>query len=443
MKPRTRRGLRLGGLALLLLIAAGVALWQIFGSDPAADAIPVTVEAARTTTLQTRVVGSCTFRPRRSITVVSDTGGLVLGIPAGVGELVSTGQELVEFERRDLQVALREAELAHRSAELDVRRNLANLHAGLRTTRAGDERARAALERSRQLWRAGSITRDELEQAEHAAHDAAGELRSAREQINLAAGRPPDAAPDADPGADDALVAASPEVIRARLSAHQATLDLASATVVAPLAGTVTALGVSLGNHVGAGTAVATVATLDDILAEVRIDEVDIGKIQLGQPVVLTTDSVRDAELQGRIVLIPPSMADHVVTIQVDVDEGGLPAGAHLRAGASCRARIEAELKRDVTAVPFAALQERPGGSIVFVAVPAGEDATLHRLELRTVELGLSSVNEVELTAGVEPGELVVVGNLSLLRDRLTVTLEPDAPDDGAPPGAPAEEAAP
>ena len=56
-------------------------------------------------------------------------------------------------------------------------------------------------------------------------------------------------------------------------------------------------------------------------------------------------------------------MTDHSVAVEVDVDQGGLPAGAVLRAGASCRARIEAELKRDVTVVPFAALLERPAAA--------------------------------------------------------------------------------
>jgi len=126
-----------------------------------------------------------------------------------------------------------------------------------------------------------------------------------------------------------------------------------------------------------------------------------------------------------------------------------------LRAGASCRARIEAELKRDVTVVPFAALLQRPGGSVAFVAVPDGAGAAgpaeatraggapetgdaaaataaddtgagsapgLYRLQRREVELGASSVSDVEVTAGVEEGELVVVGNLSLLRDGLLVT---------------------
>ena len=74
MKRRTNRLLR-GGIAVVVLLGAGAALWRLFASDPAADAIPVTVEAARTATLRARVVGSCTFRPRRSVTVLSETGG--------------------------------------------------------------------------------------------------------------------------------------------------------------------------------------------------------------------------------------------------------------------------------------------------------------------------------------------------------------------------------
>ena len=68
MKRGTSRLLR-AALAVLVLLGAGAALWRLFASDPAADAVPVTVEAARTATLRARVVGSCTFRPRRSVTV--------------------------------------------------------------------------------------------------------------------------------------------------------------------------------------------------------------------------------------------------------------------------------------------------------------------------------------------------------------------------------------
>ena len=429
MRRRTSRLLRLG-LALLLLAAAGAVLWRLFAADPGADSVPVTLEAARLATLRSRVVGSCAFRPRRSVTVVSETGGRVAAIPVAVGATVSSGQELVVLDDRQLQMALSRAEAALASADAATRRNLVSLRTTLRSTRDGWERARDSLARKEELHRTGGATHSELEDARYAERTAAGELRSAREQLNLATGRPAAAEPVVDGTADEAIVAADPEVIQARLAVTQAAHDLSQAVLTAPLAGTLTALEASLGNQLAPGAAVATVATLDDILAEVQIDEVDIGKLQVGQAVVLTTDSVRDVELQGRVALIPPAMTDHLVAVQVDVDVSGVPAGATLRAGASCRARIEAELKSDVTAVPFAALLERPGGSVAFVAVPTEEDDGLYRLQRRAVTLGASSIDEVEVSEGVEEGELVVVGNLSLLRDELLVTREEEIPDD-------------
>ncbi len=475
MKRRTSRLLR-AGIVVVVLLGAGAALWRLFASDPAADAVPVTVEAARTATLRARVVGSCTFRPRRSVTVLSETGGRAVAIHAAVGDAVSAGQELVVLDDRELRLALRRAEAARQDAEDGVRGNLLTLRSNLRGAEAGWRRAHDALERDRKLHAAGGATRAQVDAALHAERDASEALRGAREQLNLAAGRAPGAEPALDPAADAAIVAADAGVLQARLAAQQAAHDLEQAILAAPLAGTLTALEATLGNHLAPGAAVATVATLDDILAEVQIDEVDIGKLQVGQEVVLTTDSVRDVELAGRIALIPPAMTDHRVAVEVAVDQRGLPAGAVLRAGASCRARIEAELKRDVTVVPFAALLERPGGSVAFVAVLDGSDAAgatgadggvaaetgpaadppesadraaddgpgnatgdgdgdetgefadpaprLYRLERREVELGSSSVSDVEVTAGVEEGELVVVGNLSLLRDGLLVTLE-------------------
>lgn len=439
MKQSTRNVLRFGGIGLLLLLGAGVALRLLFGSDPAADAIPVTLAEARVTTLQARVVGNCTFRPRRSVTAVSESGGRVTAIPVTVGAAVTAGQDLVRLDDGDLRVALRQAEAARRAAEVNLLDSLVSLRSALRSARTTSLRARAALDRKRELFAAGGASQEEVQQAEEAAADAAEGLRSARERLNLAAGRPVDADPVADGADDRAVIDADPEVIRARLSERQAATDLAQATIAAPLTGTVTKLDATLGNHLAAGAEAATVATLDDIVAEVQVDEVDVGKIQAGQEVTLTTDSVRDLELRGAIALIPPAMSNHEVTVEVDVDGSALPAGVQLRAGASCRARIEAELTRDATAVPFAALQERPGGSEAFVAIPEsaapvdGPDgpeeaaANLYRLERRAVTLGVSSVNEVSITEGVEAGELVVVGNLSLLRDGLLVIQEPDA----------------
>ena len=453
MKQRTKLLLRFAGIAVVLLVVANFALSRLFRSDPLAEAVPVEIEEVVTTTMQTRVVGSCTFRSRRSVQVTSDVGGRAIAIPVQVGAPVTAGQTLVRFEQTELRNELVQAQASLRETELGLAHRLAKLRATIVSAeRTWEDRVRS-LERNRTLHGSGTVSDDDLAQAEQGERDAFDALQSARAELNLAASLPVDAEPPMDAGGDARIIADDPGVIQARLAAERAAENLRQATVVAPFDGTVTKLEATLGNHLGAGRPVATVETLDDILAGVQIDEVDIGKIRLGQEVVLTTETLRDVELLGTITLVPPSMEQTgnvpLVTIDVDVDEGSLPEGARLLAGASCRARIDAELKEDATAVPYAALLERAGATIAFVASPVeGEDGQ-YVLERREIQIGVSTPSQVEVKEGVEPGELVVVGNLALLRDGLSVMVEPDdsqadgrpAPDEAPAQDQPAEEA--
>ena len=449
MKRRTVVLLRFAGIAVVLLVVASFALSRLFRSDPLAEAVPVELGEAVTTTMQTRVVGSCTFRSRRSVVVTSDVGGRAIGIPVQVGDRVAAGQTLVRFEQSELRNSLTQAQASLRETELGLAHRLAKLRATIVSAeRTWEDRVRS-LERNRTLHGSGTVSDDQLAQAEEGERAALDALQSARAELNLAASLPVDAEPPMDADGDAQIIADDPGVIQARLAAEKAAEDVRQTTVVAPLDGTVTRLEATLGNHLGAGQPVATVETLDDILAGVQIDEVDIGKIRLGQEVVLTTETLRDVELLGAITLVPPSMEQTgnvpLVTVDVDVDEGSLPEGARLLAGASCRARIDAELKQDATAVPYAALLERTGATIAFVADPVeGEDGR-YVLERRDVQIGVSTPSQVEVKQGVEPGELVVVGNLALLRDGLSVMVEPEAgppaPDEAPAADQPAEEA--
>ncbi len=447
MKRRTGRLLRFAGIAVVLLIVASFALSRLFASDPLADAVPVEIEEAVTTAMQTRVVGSCAFRARRSVEVTYDVGGRAIAIPVQVGDRVTAGQTLVQFEQTGLRNALAQAQASLRETELGLAHSLAKLRATIVSSeRTWNDRARA-LSRNRSLHRSGTVSDDDLAQAEQAEREALDALTTARAELSRAAGLPVDAEPPMDGAGDARIIADDPNVIQARLAAENADEDLRRSTVTAPLDGTVTRLDATLGNRTHAGGAVGTVQTLDDILAGVQIDEVDIGKIRIGQQVRLTTETLRDAELSGTITLVPPSMETTgnvpAVTIDVDVDEESLPEGAHLLAGASCRARIDAELKQDATVVPYAALLERAGSTVAFVADPVDGEDGRYLLERREVRIGVSTPTQVEVTRGIEPGELVVVGNLALLRDGLSVMTGAETPDRDGEPNGPEPDAAP
>lgn len=440
MKRRTGVLLRFAGIAVVLLIVASFALSRLFASDPLADAVPVEVEEAVTTAMQTRVVGSCTFRARRSVDVTYDAGGRAIAIPVQVGDRVTAGQTLVQFEQTELRNAVTRTQASLRETELGLAHSLARQRAAIVSSeRAWNDRVQA-LSRKRSLHRSGTVSDDELTQAEQAERQAFDALQTARADLNRAAGLPVDAEPPMDGAGDARTIANDPNVIQARLAAENAAQDLRRSTVTAPLDGTVTGLDATLGNRTNPGGSVATVQTLDDILAGVQIDEVDIGKLRVGQQVLLTTETLRDVELSGMITMVPPSMETTgnvpLVTIDVDVDEGSLPAGANLLAGSSCRARIDAELKQDATVVPYAALLERAGVTIAFVANPVDGEGGRYLLDRREVRTGASTPTQIEVTDGIEPGELVVIGNLALLRDGLSVTAGQETP---AQEGAPAE----
>ena len=114
-------------------------------------------------------------------------------------------------------------------------------------------------------------------------------------------------------------------------------------------------------------------------------------------------------------------------------------------------------MKQDAIAVPYAALLERAGATIAFVANPVEGESGQYVLERRDVDIGVSTPSQVEVKDGIEPGELVVVGNLALLRDGLSVMVEQETEppatetdtdqDDGQPEDAqaadPASDAAP
>ena len=180
MKRRTRLLLRFAVIAVVLLVVANFALSRLFRSDPLAEAVPVEIEEAVTTTMQTRVVGSCTFRSRRSVEVTSDVGGRAIAIPVQVGDPVTVGQTLVRFEQSELRNALAQAQASLRESELGLAHRLAKLRATIVSAeRTWEDRVRS-LERNRTLHGSGTVSDDQLAQAEQAERDALDALQSAR-----------------------------------------------------------------------------------------------------------------------------------------------------------------------------------------------------------------------------------------------------------------------
>jgi len=270
------------------------------------------------------------------------------------GDTVERGQVVATLDRRELEreIALRQAEVKGASAALDellagsrpeeiaaaeaavqqVQAGLDELLAGSRpqevkAAMASLDRAkteaelqRSEYERQKRLYEKEVISKKEYE-AFVAAHEAAeARLKEANEHLELVREGPrKEQIEQARAAVAQAreryeLVRKGPrqetiEQARARFEQADAALALAQTrlgytTLASPLSGVVLSDNVEAGEYVSPGTPVLTVGDLDNVWLRAYINENDLGRVKVGQPVRVTTDTYPGKVYEGRVSFI-------------------------------------------------------------------------------------------------------------------------------------------
>jgi HlyD family secretion protein len=143
------------------------------------------------------------------------------------------------------------------------------------------------------------------------------------------------------------------------------------------------------------------VADPTDLKAEIRIAETQAKDIMIGQ---LARVDTRNGIVEGRVVRIDPAVQNGTVLVDVTL-EGDLPRGA--RPDLSVDGTIELERLDDVIFVGRPAFgQERSTVGIFKLT----EDGYASRTQ---VQLGRSSVNTIEVIRGLNPGDQVILSDMS------------------------------
>ena len=139
---------------------------------------------------------------------------------------------------------------------------------------------------------------------------------------------------DAERAYDTAYVAyhhnvrqATKALTEAEVSHEQALENLSETTLRAPVSGVLTKLTVEAGElvqgtgNMSPGTAIGEVADLSEMIALVKLNEVDVGKVAVGDPVTLTVDAEDDVEFRGEVESISPSgeLQNNIVTFEVKI----------------------------------------------------------------------------------------------------------------------------
>lgn len=151
----------------------------------------------------------------------------------------------------------------------------------------------------------------------------------------------------------------------ARVSAAQSTLD--SVKISAPFNGVVTSLNVQMGDLVNNGTAAFRIDDLSTLYVDVQVSEVDINRVQAGQPVKLVFDAMPDKTYTGAVesVDLAGSSSSGSVTYKVTVKMSD--ADASVRPGMTASANIEVSRLEGVLAVPSQSLATLNNNEVVYL----------------------------------------------------------------------------
>jgi HlyD family secretion protein len=156
-----------------------------------------------------------------------------------------------------------------------------------------------------------------------------------------------------------------------------------------------------------AGTDLATIAEMKDLIFKGTVDEIDVGKMAVGLPARLRIGALPDKTVSGKLTRIAPQATEKdnakLFEVEIELDPG---QEAVLRAGYSANADLIIKEKKDILLIPERVVQFEDGGKKAFVELPgATPKSPVKKVEITT---GLSDGMNCEVIAGLKKGDLVV-----------------------------------
>jgi HlyD family secretion protein len=349
----------IAGIAVLALLGGG-ATFMLRGDSDGEDTLRrVVVERG---TIEAKALAVGTVEPETEITVKSKVSGVVQQAYIEEGAWVEAGAPLLEIRPEPTPLELVEARRAlemHQIAEANQRQEF---------------------ERIEQLAQHQVVPTQELERARRQHEEAALEVLTARERLEL--------------------------LETGRVTSEEVTIQ---SVVRSPISGYVLQRMVEVGDPVvplssfQEGTVLMTMADMDRLVFRGTVDEIDVGRLEEGMPVVLSVGALPGSEITGSLSRISLKARTEesatVFPVEIAIDPVD---GPRLRAGFSANADILLERRMDVLVVPERVVTFE--GDSAWVEVPGPNGAR----ERRAIRTGLSDAVMVEVLEGLEEGQSVL-----------------------------------
>ena len=351
------------GIALLLFGVLFAAAYFIKTNSK--SIVVYETEKAAIKTIEEKTVVTGKVIPEDEVEIKPQISGIIDQLFVEEGDLVQNGDLLAKVKVVPNEQSLNSAEgrlanskIVLKNAELDFNRN-------------------------QSLFKKDIISKQEFENAQLRFSQAQQDLRNAQTDL---------------------------QIIRLGSAGGSAT---ANTNIRATVAGTVLEIPVKEGDQViesntfNAGTSIATIADLNKMIFEGKVDEAEVGKLTVGMPLEVTLGAVEEQTFKAQLKFIAPKGNEEQGAVQFKIEgEVYLDDSIYIRAGYSANASLVLQKKDSVLALRESLLQFDRETDEPYVEIKKGES-----FERQDVKLGISDGIYAEILEGVSAEDEIKVWN--------------------------------
>ncbi|MCH5241561.1 MAG: efflux RND transporter periplasmic adaptor subunit [Muribaculaceae bacterium] len=394
------------GLAALGVVALIIVFSFVF--DDSIEASKIKTAIAEKATLESSVSATGKIVPLYEQALVSPVATRIMEVYCDEGDSVHAGQSLLRLDLESTETEMRRLadEVSMKNIELEQtalnnETYLTDLEMKIKTKEMAVNHLKAEVANERRLDSIGSGTGDRIREAELAYSTGLLELEQLKMQL-------------VNEKKAYAAIYKSKQleesISQRNLLEMERTLE--DAKVKSPKNGTVTFLNKELGSSIGAGERLAVISDLSHFKISAEIAEGNAGKLSVGSSVKIRFN--RNI-LEGHISSISPQSQNGMVEFNVLIDND---SDKKLRSGLRTELNVVYDVHDNVVRIPNGQYFQGPGTYSLFVKVAP------NKLERRTMTLGDSNFDFVEVKSGVNPGEEVVITDMTDYKSRKALTLK-------------------
>jgi multidrug resistance efflux pump len=395
---KSRRRWVIGAIAIAAVATVSLALSRLSPAAPGVDAATLWTDTVRRGDMAREVRGPGTLVAEDIRWISAITQGRVETKLVQPGTSVAAGAVLVTLSNPDVERQALEAQrqLTAAQAELTTLQN--NLQNQLLTqqgtvaqVQAQYNQAQRQAESAEGLARENMVSQQELATARDNATDLRTRLSVERQRMDFMR---------RSMGQQIAAQQSQVTMLRRLAAFNQG--QIAAMQIRSPTAGVLQELPVELGQWVNSGATLAKVVQPGRLKAVLRISETQARDLTVGQTARIDT---HNGVVPGHVARIDPASQNGTVTVDVALD-AALPRGA--RPDLSVDGSIEIDRLQNVLYVGRPNYGQAESSLAMFRLVPGTREA--RRVNVR---LGRGSASRVEVLAGLNPGDVVVLSDMT------------------------------